>query len=62
MVSYQVASKAIAINRPASFEGIVLEALATAVADFADLLSALVLGVVRLIISGRVAVGGFARS
>lgn len=57
-----MASKAIAINRSASFEGIVLEALAAAVVETTVLLSTLVLGVVRLIISGRVAVGGFARS
>jgi hypothetical protein len=62
MVRRNLAAKAIALEATSTVEDSVLEAVDAAINDVSIFLSSLVLVVVRLIISGRVAVGGFARS
>ena len=61
MVSNQLAVTAIALEPVNAAEDNVLAALDAVISNVSILLSALVLLVVRLIISGIVAVGGFAR-
>ncbi len=55
-------AKAIAISVNPSVEDHILESADAVVAGLTVVLSSLVLLVVRIIIGGRVAVGGFARS
>lgn len=62
MVSTQVAIAAVAVNPALSFEDEFLAASHAVISNIAISLTSLVLLVVRLIISGRVAVGGFARN
>jgi hypothetical protein len=57
-----VAVAAVALNPVPAFEDLLLEAGDAAMFNVSIILSSLVLLVVRIIIGGRVAVGGFARS
>lgn len=62
MVSSQLAARAIALNPAANVEDEFLAAGIAVLSNVSIILHSLVLIVVRLIIGGRVAVGGFARS
>jgi hypothetical protein len=57
-----VSSTAIAISLNQSIEDEILDSISAAIDGLTIILSSLVLLVVRIIIGGRVAVGGFARS
>jgi hypothetical protein len=62
MVREHVPARAIAISLKPSVEDQILESVNAVFAGASIILSSIVLLVVRLIIGGRVAVGGFARS
>lgn len=62
MVSSQLAARAIALNPAPNVEDEFLAAGIAVLSNVSIILHSLVLIVVRLIIGGRVAVGGFARS
>ncbi len=62
MVSRHVAITADALKPEQNVEDQLLDAGRAVISGFSFILSSLVLIVVRLIIGGRVAVGGFARS
>jgi hypothetical protein len=57
-----VAVAAVALNPVPEFEDVLLEAGDAVISNVSIILSSLVLLVVRIIIGGLVAVGGFARS
>ena len=62
MVSRDVAITAVALSPEQNVEDQLLDVARAVISGFSFILNSLVLIVVRLIIGGRVAVGGFARS